>query len=99
MLQDADLILLDEPFTAIDQRTTEDLMAIVHRWHDEGRSVIAVLHDHALIRAHFPQVLLLARDPIGWGPTATILTEPLLAKARAMSEAFDRSAAECHRAA
>jgi zinc/manganese transport system ATP-binding protein len=99
MLQDADLILLDEPFTAIDQRTTEDLLAIVHRWHAEGRTVLAVLHDLALIRAHFPQTLLLARDTLGWGPTAAILTEARLAEARAMSEAFDRSAAECHRAA
>lgn len=99
MLQDADLILLDEPFTAIDSRTTEDLVAIIHRWHGEGRTLVAVLHDLPLVTAHFPETLLLAREPLGWGPTVNILTDERLAKARAMSAAFDRDAAECHRAA
>lgn len=99
MLQDAELILLDEPFTAIDTRTIEDLMVIVHHWHEEGRTVLAVLHDLDLVRQHFPETLMLARDPLGWGPTAEILTPQRLSDARRMAEAFDRNAAECHRAA
>lgn len=99
MLQDAELILLDEPFTAIDQRTIDDLMVIVHRWHDEGRTLLAVLHDLDLVRAHFPQTLLLAREKLGWGPTADVLTDHRLAEARRMAEAFDRNALACHRAA
>jgi zinc/manganese transport system ATP-binding protein len=99
MLQDAPLILLDEPFTAIDQRTTEDLLHFVAHWHREGRTILAVLHDLELVRRHFPETLLLARDPLGWGVTADILTQDRLEAARHMAEAFDRSAAECHRAA
>jgi zinc/manganese transport system ATP-binding protein len=99
MLQDAELILLDEPFTAIDQRTIDDLLVIVHRWQDEGRTVLAVLHDLELVRAHFPQTLLLARDPLGWGETHAVLTAHKLEAARRMAEAFDRNAAECFRAA
>lgn len=99
ILQDASLILLDEPFTAIDSRTIEDLMAIVHRWHAEGRTVIAVLHDLELVRAHFPHTVLLAREKLGWGPTGEILTETRLGEARRMAEAFDRHASECERAA
>lgn len=99
MLQDADLILLDEPFTAIDARTIDDLMVIVRRWHDEGRTIIAVLHDLELVRQHFPETLLLAREPFGWGATSTVLTDDALGSARRMAEAFDRNAAECHRAA
>lgn len=99
MLQDAPLILLDEPFTAIDQRTIDDLLEIVARWHGEGRTILAVLHDLELVRRHFPETLLLARDPLGWGPTPSVLTFDRLETARQMAEAFDRSAAECHRAA
>ncbi len=99
MLQDAPLILLDEPFTAIDQRTTEDLLHFVAGWHQEGRTILAVLHDLELVRRHFPETLLLARDPLGWGATADILTLDRLETARRMAEAFDRRAAECHRAA
>lgn len=99
MLQDSPLILLDEPFTAIDQRTIDDLLEIVARWHGEGRTILAVLHDLELVRRHFPETLLLARDALGWGPTSSVLTTDRLETARQMAEAFDRSAAECHRAA
>ncbi|MGQ9371684.1 metal ABC transporter ATP-binding protein [Azospirillum sp. ST 5-10] len=97
LLQDARLILLDEPFTAIDARTTADLLAVVRRWHGEGRTVIAVLHDFDQVRAHFPDTLLLAREPVGWGPTAATLTADNLRRARAMAEAWDDRAAVCER--
>lgn len=89
LLQDARLILLDEPFNAIDDRTVSDLLAVIHRWHGENRTVVAVLHDLELVRAHFPDTLLLAREPIAWGETSTVLTPPNLARARAMTEAWD----------
>ena len=82
LLQDAPVILLDEPFTALDARTTDDLLALVRRWHIEGRTVVAVIHDLEQVRAHFPQSLLFARDPIAFGPTAQVLTSSNLARAR-----------------
>jgi zinc/manganese transport system ATP-binding protein len=81
-LQEARAILLDEPFAAIDQRTTGDLLALVQRWHQEGRTVIAVLHDLEQVRAHFPETLLLAREPVAWGHTAEVLTPEMLERAR-----------------
>ncbi len=96
---DSPVILLDEPFTAIDSRTTADLLALVLRWHGEGRTVIAVLHDHDQVRRHFPAALLLARDAIAWGGTATVMTEANLGRMRSMSEAWDRDADICDRGA
>jgi zinc/manganese transport system ATP-binding protein len=95
LLQDAGIILLDEPFTAIDARTTRDLIDIVTRWHGEGRTVIAVLHDFELVRAHFPQTLLLARELVGWGATADVMSSVNLLKARAMAERWDEDANAC----
>jgi zinc/manganese transport system ATP-binding protein len=95
MLQDARLIVLDEPFNAIDAKTCADLLLLVGRWHDEKRTVLAALHDFELVRAHFPETLLLARGPVAWGPTAQVLTAENLAEARRMCEAFDDSAAAC----
>jgi zinc/manganese transport system ATP-binding protein len=86
LLQDARAILLDEPFAAIDARTTGDLLALVHRWHKEGRTVIAVLHDLEQVRAHFADCLLLAREPVGWGRTAEVLTPENLTRARDVAE-------------
>ena len=95
LLQDARLIVLDEPFNAIDTKTSADLLALVKRWHDEKRTVLAALHDMELVRAHFPETLLLARGPVAWGPTAQVLTPDNLANARRMCEAFDDAAAAC----
>ena len=95
LLQDARLIVLDEPFNAIDAKTSADLLALVSRWHAEGRTVLAALHDMELVRANFPETLLLARGPVAWGATAQVLTSENLAEARRMCEAFDEGAAAC----
>jgi zinc/manganese transport system ATP-binding protein len=97
LMQDAPLILLDEPFNAIDSRTTADLLALVQRWHAEGRTVIAVLHDLEQVRAHFPETLLLAREGLGHGPTDQVLTAERLRRARELAEQWDDAAAWCHR--
>ncbi len=74
IVRDAPVILLDEPFSAIDTATEADLMAIVRLWHREGRTIVAVLHDFELIRAEFPDTLLLGSGHPGWGPTESVLT-------------------------
>jgi zinc/manganese transport system ATP-binding protein len=95
LLQDARLIILDEPFAAIDTRTVEDLLRLIARWHDQARTIIAVLHDYDQVRAHFPKTLLLARELVAWGDTATTLSAANLLRARAMSENWDDEAALC----
>jgi zinc/manganese transport system ATP-binding protein len=95
LMQDADLILLDEPFNAVDARTAADLLDMVHRWHGEGRTVIAVLHDLELVRDAFPDCLLLAREKIAMGPTAEVLSAANRLKARMMAEAWDDAAPAC----
>jgi zinc/manganese transport system ATP-binding protein len=95
LLQDARVIVLDEPFNAIDAKTSADLLALVRRWHVEKRTVLAALHDMDLVRANFPDTLLLARTAVAWGATAEVLTAENLLEARRMCEAFDDSAAAC----
>jgi zinc/manganese transport system ATP-binding protein len=95
LLQDASLILLDEPFAAIDGRTTADLMVLVERWHAEQRTVIVVLHDLAQVHSHFPSTLLLARERIAHGPTALVLSPDNLQRARLMAERWDEHAPWC----
>ena len=94
-LQDAPLILLDEPFTAVDDRTTGELMNVVANWNAEGRTVIAVLHDFDLVRRRFPRTLLIARQLIAEGDTERVLTSDNLASARHYIEAWDEAAPYC----
>ena len=95
LLQDARVIVLDEPFNAVDAKTSADLFDLVKRWHGEERTVITAMHDIDFVRMNFPETLLLARAPVAWGITRDVLTAENLATARRMCEAFDEHAAEC----
>lgn len=95
LVQDANLILLDEPFNAIDARTVTDLIALIKRWHGEKRTVIVVVHDLDLVREHFPRALLLAREPVAWGDARNTLSPENLLRARQFHEAWHEDAPWC----
>jgi len=99
LMQDSPIVLLDEPFNAIDSSTTADLIDVVKRWHGEGRTVLAVLHDMDSVRAHFPQTLLLARELVAHGPTSEVLTPENQFQARQMCEACSDTPHSCGREA
>lgn len=84
LLQDADVILLDEPFAALDEKTTDELLRLVRAWREQGQTIVAVLHDLDRVRLHFPSTLLLARSPIAWGDTSLSLSADNLARASMM---------------
>lgn len=95
LVQDADLILLDEPFNAIDSRTVSDLILLIRRWHGEGRTILVVVHDLELVRRNFPETLLLARQEVAWGETGQTLQPQNLARARRFHEAWEENAPWC----
>ena len=95
LLQDADLILLDEPFNAVDAKTVGDLIQLIKRWHGEERTIMVVVHDLELVRQNFPETLLLARQPVAWGDTKETLRPENLLKARRFHEAWEENAPWC----
>ncbi|MEN9855196.1 MAG: hypothetical protein RLZZ157_322 [Pseudomonadota bacterium] len=52
MVQDCSLILLDEPFTALDDNSAQIVLDIITHWHRQGKTIVAALHDRAIAR-HF----------------------------------------------
>ncbi|HHU93937.1 MAG TPA: ABC transporter ATP-binding protein [Alcaligenaceae bacterium] len=82
LVQDASVILLDEPFSAVDADTTQDLLALVLDWHAQGRTVIAVLHELDMVRRHFPTSVLLGGQLVAWGESETVLSPENLHLAR-----------------
>ncbi|EFO28743.1 manganese transport system ATP-binding protein MntB [Roseibium sp. TrichSKD4] len=95
LVQDANLILLDEPFNAIDAKTVADLIGLIKRWHGEERTVFVVVHDLDLVREHFPDALLLARGSVAWGEARKTLSSENLLRARQFHEAWDEDAPWC----
>ncbi len=91
MAQDAKLVLLDEPFNGIDARAAEDLAQLMARWPEQGRTVIAVLHDLDLVRRLCPQSLVMARQAVAWGPTDQAIAPERLTHARKLAESWNVS--------
>ncbi len=71
--QDADLLLLDEPFAAVDEAARADLLRLIQGWSQAGRTVICVLHDRDLVLQAFPQACRLDDGRADWGPTDQVL--------------------------
>jgi zinc/manganese transport system ATP-binding protein len=78
IVQDAAVILLDEPFAAVDAETTARLIQLLLAWHRQGRTVICVLHDLLLIQKYFPDSFVLAGKCLGHGHTHKMLEQKLL---------------------
>jgi zinc/manganese transport system ATP-binding protein len=78
IVQNARVILLDEPFTAVDAETTARLMQLLLKWHKEGRTIICVLHDLLLIQKYFPDSFVLAGKCLGKGHTHEMFQQKLL---------------------
>jgi zinc/manganese transport system ATP-binding protein len=87
LLQDANIVLLDEPFSAIDSKTMSDLLSLIANWHADGRTILAVLHDQEMVKQFFPDTMLLARELVAHGSTSNVLTAENNFKARQMCEA------------
>ena len=98
-MADAPVILLDEPFAAVDAATTQTMLEMLEIWRILGRTIVVVLHDLEQVRHYFPQTLLLAREIVAWGPTAQVLTAENLTAMKAMGQAWDAHAPVCQRGA
>ncbi len=81
LAQDAPLVLMDEPFAAVDAATEAAIVAVLRRLAAEGRSVVAVHHDLSTVPDTFDHVLLLNRRVIAAGPVARAFTPEAIAEA------------------
>lgn len=73
IVQDAHIILLDEPFNAIDTETTRVMLLLIKHWHQQGRTVLVVIHDLHLVRRHFPETIVVGGELLAWNKTAAVL--------------------------
>lgn len=86
IMQDAPLIILDEPFAAVDQTTEAHLLALIDHWRSEGRAIILVIHDLSSVLDHCDRALLLGDRRATHGPVDAVLTPDRLIAQRYLSE-------------
>ena len=79
LVQDAPILLLDEPFSGVDRPSAELLENLLRDLADEGRGVLVATHDLEQARA-WDRVLCLNRRLVAFGPPAETLTPEVLAE-------------------
>jgi ABC-type Mn2+/Zn2+ transport system ATPase subunit len=72
LAQEADVLLLDEPLTGVDQPTAEVIHRLVRRWGEEGRTVLVATHDLERAASDFDLVLALNRRLVAFGPAREV---------------------------
>jgi ABC-type Mn2+/Zn2+ transport system ATPase subunit len=79
--QQADIYLLDEPFTGLDRNATEAFASAMGRLRDAGKLVMASHHDLKSVESLFDHILLLNGELVASGPTLEAFTKENLDRA------------------
>lgn len=81
LVQEADLLILDEPTTYLDVHHQFEFMEHVRSLVDGGKTVIGAVHDLEMAARFADHLLVLDRGRlVGYGPPAAVLTPDLLAR-------------------
>ncbi|MEM9835895.1 MAG: metal ABC transporter ATP-binding protein [Bacteroidota bacterium] len=81
LAQEADLLLLDEPFVGVDIPTEEKMIAVLRQLSEAGKTLLVVHHDLQAVPDYFDHIVLLNQRLVAAGPTATTFTKKNLAAA------------------
>jgi ABC-type Mn2+/Zn2+ transport system ATPase subunit len=80
LAQDAEVLILDEPFSGVDSGAQADLMAVLDRLNRDGLTILLSTHDLDLTFGRFPKVLALKRTLIAYGEPQHVLTAETLSQ-------------------
>jgi ABC-type Mn2+/Zn2+ transport system ATPase subunit len=81
LAQEADILLLDEPFNAVDLATQQATFDLLEELQRQGKTLLAATHDLATVAEHFDQVLVLNRRVIALGAVEAVFTPEVIAQA------------------
>ncbi len=80
LIQEADIYLMDEPFTGIDVSSTKTIIEILQQLRDAGKTLLVVHHDLASVPQIFDWVILLNMCLVGAGCVEAIFTPEMIQK-------------------
>lgn len=73
-MQQAELIILDEPFVGIDLQSENAIMAILQQWRDAGKTIIVVHHDLNKVTRYFDDLVVMNHGIVDYGPVNEVYT-------------------------
>jgi manganese/zinc/iron transport system ATP- binding protein len=78
LAQEADLLLLDEPFTGIDTTTQGVIFDLLYDQRKQDRTVLLSTHDLHSVEQNCDQLIALNRTIVAYGPVQSVFTPPVL---------------------
>lgn len=81
LAQDARVVLLDEPFTGVDVKTEEAIIALLREMRSEGRVMLVSTHDLGSVPEYCDRVVMVKGTVLASGPTETTFTPENLKRA------------------
>lgn len=81
LAQQGRVILLDEPFTGVDVKTEEAIIALLRELRNEGRIMLVSTHNLGSVPEFCDRVVLINRTVLAAGPTADVFTPENLLQA------------------
>ena len=78
LTQGADILLLDEAFSAVDIGAEEDVMKIINEIKQDGKTILIATHDINNIEEKYDEVLCLNRHCCAFGNPSEVLTEEVI---------------------
>ncbi len=80
LAQGGDIMLLDEPFVGVDMTTEEKIIQLLKKLASQGKTLLVVHHDLAVVDEYFDKVILLNQRLIAYGDTDVTFTKENMAK-------------------
>ena len=80
LCQEADILMLDEPFVGVDITTEEHIIRVLRKLSHEGKTLLVVHHDLSSVKAYFDQVILINQRLIAYGDTESTFVADNIAK-------------------
>ena len=81
LCQEADILLLDEPFVGVDITTEDYIIKVLRKLSQEGKTLLVVHHDLSTVKGYFEQVILINQRIVAYGDTDTTFVAENIAKA------------------
>ena len=78
LAQDADILLLDEAFSAVDVGAQEDIMNLISDINLDGKTILIATHDINNLEEKFDEVLCLNRHCCAYGDPSEVLTSEVI---------------------
>ena len=78
LAQDADILLLDEAFSAVDVGAQEDIMSLISDINLDGKTILVATHDINNLEEKFDEVLCLNRHCCAYGNPSEVLTKDVI---------------------